>query len=195
MGCLSMLLVKCLLHHDRLRNRSRKRAVLISQSWYHKFSKILTTEPRLISHVGKMSFVSYEFQVWSIDYPGFEILLIQSSPMSKYDCPTSGLTTAVVRQISMYFWSPHDLQWLVYISDKRMIHSDKQLLHITCLMDKWIQFEISKPATFATVGFYGDCTMARPGPVFCLLFRVSSGCARPITGQVTLVTWPVIGWA
>ena len=33
------------------------------------------------------------------------------------------------------------------------------------------------------------------GPVFCLLLRVSSGCAQPITGQVTLVTWPVIGWA
>ena len=27
-----------------------------------------------------------------------------------------------------------------------------------------------------------------PGPVFCLLFRVSSGCARPITEQVTSVT-------
>ena len=34
-----------------------------------------------------------------------------------------------------------------------------------------------------------------PGPVFCLLLGVSSGCARPITGQVTSVTWPVIGWA
>ena len=34
-----------------------------------------------------------------------------------------------------------------------------------------------------------------PGPVFYLLLRVSSGCALPITGQVTSVTWPVIGWA
>ena len=34
-----------------------------------------------------------------------------------------------------------------------------------------------------------------PGPVFCLLLWVSSGCAWPITGQVTSVTWPVIGWA
>ena len=34
-----------------------------------------------------------------------------------------------------------------------------------------------------------------PGPVFCPLLRVSSGCDRPITGQVTSVTWPVIGWA
>ena len=32
-------------------------------------------------------------------------------------------------------------------------------------------------------------------PVFRLLLGVSSGCARPITGQVTSVTWPVIGWA
>ena len=36
---------------------------------------------------------------------------------------------------------------------------------------------------------------SRAGPVFCLLLGVSSGCARPITGQVTSVTWPVIGWA
>ena len=34
-----------------------------------------------------------------------------------------------------------------------------------------------------------------PGPVFCLLLGVSSDCAQPITGQVTSVTWPVIGWA
>ena len=34
-----------------------------------------------------------------------------------------------------------------------------------------------------------------PGPVFCLLVGVSSGSARPITGQVTSVTWPVIVWA
>ena len=30
---------------------------------------------------------------------------------------------------------------------------------------------------------------------FCLLLGVCSGGARPITGQVTSVTWPVIGWA
>ena len=35
----------------------------------------------------------------------------------------------------------------------------------------------------------------RPGPVFCLLLRVSSDCAQPITGQVTEVTCPVIGQA
>ena len=37
--------------------------------------------------------------------------------------------------------------------------------------------------------------MDAPGSVFCLLRGVSSGCARSITGQVTSVTWPVIGWA
>ena len=37
--------------------------------------------------------------------------------------------------------------------------------------------------------------MTTPGPVFCLLLGVSSGCAQPTTGQVTSVTWPVIGWA
>ena len=34
-----------------------------------------------------------------------------------------------------------------------------------------------------------------PGPVFCLLLRVSSDYAQPITGQVTEVTCPVIGRA
>ena len=33
------------------------------------------------------------------------------------------------------------------------------------------------------------------GPVFCLLLGVSSDYAQPITGQVTEVTYPVIGWA
>ena len=37
--------------------------------------------------------------------------------------------------------------------------------------------------------------MAWSGPVFCLLLRVSSDYAQPITGQVTEVTCPVIGWA
>ena len=34
-----------------------------------------------------------------------------------------------------------------------------------------------------------------PGPVFCLLLGVSSDYAQPITGQVTVVTCPVIGRA
>ena len=41
-----------------------------------------------------------------------------------------------------------------------------------------------------------ESTMARcTGPVFYLLPGVRSDCARPITRQVTSVTWPVIGWA
>ena len=35
----------------------------------------------------------------------------------------------------------------------------------------------------------------RPGPIFCVLFGVSSDYAQPITGQVTEVTCPVIGRA
>ena len=34
-----------------------------------------------------------------------------------------------------------------------------------------------------------------PGPVFCLLLGVSSDYTQPITGQVTEVTCPMIGWA
>ena len=39
--------------------------------------------------------------------------------------------------------------------------------------------------------FFKSC--GNPGLVFCL--GVSSGCARPTTGEFTSVTWPVIGWA
>ena len=40
------------------------------------------------------------------------------------------------------------------------------------------------------------CQMkAGSGPVICLLLGVSSDYARPITGQVTEVACPVIGWA
>ena len=35
----------------------------------------------------------------------------------------------------------------------------------------------------------------KSGPVFCLLFGVTWDYAQPITGQVTKVTWPVIGLA
>ena len=39
------------------------------------------------------------------------------------------------------------------------------------------------------------CIFAKTGPIFCLLLGVSSDYAQPITGQVTEVTCPVIGWA
>ena len=45
------------------------------------------------------------------------------------------------------------------------------------------------------ISVHGVQDNERSGPVFCLLLGVSSGCALPITGQVTSVTWPVIGWA
>ena len=35
------------------------------------------------------------------------------------------------------------------------------------------------------------CCHSPPGPVFCLLLRVRSDYAQPITGQVTEVTCPV----
>ena len=42
---------------------------------------------------------------------------------------------------------------------------------------------------------YRDLYRGISKPVFCLLLGVSSGSARPITGQVASVTWLVIGWA
>ena len=43
--------------------------------------------------------------------------------------------------------------------------------------------------------WYNVCIVSTSGPVFCLLLGVSSDYAQPITGQVTEVTCPVIGWA
>ena len=43
--------------------------------------------------------------------------------------------------------------------------------------------------------YFKHLVMATSGPVLCFLLGVSSGCACPITGQVTSVTWPVIGSA
>ena len=42
---------------------------------------------------------------------------------------------------------------------------------------------------------YWLMTLLLSGPVFCLLLRLSSDYAQPITGQVTEVTCPVIGRA
>ena len=53
----------------------------------------------------------------------------------------------------------------------------------------WIGFHLFKDDTRPTR------YISRPGPVFCLLLTVGSGCAWPITGQVTSVTCHVIGWA
>ena len=45
------------------------------------------------------------------------------------------------------------------------------------------------------ISCHGIDAFSWSGPVFCLLFGVSSDYAQPITGQVTEVTCPVIGWA
>ena len=46
------------------------------------------------------------------------------------------------------------------------------------------------------VAFFVNITqlssLVTPGPLVCLLHGVSSGCARPITRQITSVTWPLI---
>ena len=64
--------------------------------------------------------------------------------------------------------------------------------------------KVCKMPSLATMGCH-FCVKSDPynyicfgvlsGPVFCLLLGVSSNYAQPITGQVTEVTCPVIGWA
>ena len=52
------------------------------------------------------------------------------------------------------------------------------------------------PHCVETREIYTEITFQRrTGPVFCLAVGVSSDYAQPITGQVTEVTSPVIGWA
>ena len=52
-----------------------------------------------------------------------------------------------------------------------------------------------RSGVFETLWDTSHVILKQLGPVFCLMLGVSSGCAWPITGQVTSVTWPVIGWA
>ena len=46
-------------------------------------------------------------------------------------------------------------------------------------------------SSYENMIFYTPST-ALAGPVFCIFLGVSSGCARPITGPVISVTWPVM---
>ena len=84
---------------------------------------------------------------------GFEISLVRWSEMSKNDSRTSGIPAGLVRRTTAYFWFSHKLHWLYNILDKWMVHSDKWFLQSTCLMDKCIQFEISKPDVMTDLSF------------------------------------------
>ena len=63
--------------------------------------------------------------------------------------------------------------------------------------DRWIPSTYGQFCENVPIAWWlqGQPGTPMTGAVFCLLLGVSSGCARPITGQVTSVTWPVIGWA
>ena len=60
--------------------------------------------------------------------------------------------------------------------------SFRNILHLDQI--PWIQFRYFRPFTQRSTG-----------PVFGLLLGLSSRSARPITGQVISVTWPMISWA
>ena len=72
----------------------------------------------------------------------------------------------------------HHLKWLTrFLGIRVLIMQSWQTPHDTCDIAQCTCF-------FVFVS----------GPVFCLLLGARSGCVRSITGQVTSVTWPVIGW-
>ena len=84
-----------------------------------------------------------------------------------------------------YFWGWSSTCWWGYyhgsLSSSLFSATHWKLGPPWCLIFKWVAVTWLKDRA--------------PGLVFCLLLGVSSGCAQPITGQVTSVTWPVIVWA
>ena len=56
-----------------------------------------------------------------------------------------------------------------------------------------INDQVQKRAEKMSLQRHKSQEVGRPGHVFCLSLGVNSGCAQPITGQVTSVTLPVIG--
>ena len=78
--------------------------------------------------------------------------------------------------------------------ESEFYHFHSRKLIWKCCLPKWWPFcPGGHDLTHLLHGQNGCQT--KPGPIFCLLLRVSSDCAQPITGQVTEVTCPVIGWA
>ena len=74
------------------------------------------------------------------------------------------------------------------------------VLNISCVTgSSWHQLDFSvsdkSQHKLHQIWLISEFNLFKPGPVFCLLLGVSSGYARPNTGQVTSVTWSVIGWA
>ena len=67
---------------------------------------------------------------------GFEISLVQSSETSKNDIRTSGISAALVRQTTAYFWFSHKLHWLC-IFQTREWYIQWWFLQSICPKDKW----------------------------------------------------------
>ena len=95
------------------------------------------------------------------------------------------------------------LIWNTYLSwrsecNVKLIHEHQQQLHEQKVHHGQQLHGQSKQVVVQAAEKWASGCVSH-GPVFfCILFgvlEVSLGCARPITGQVTSVTWPVIGWA
>ena len=81
------------------------------------------------------------------------------------------------------------MQLLSYARDTCYWHQSPHIIK------GWTNFALGGSSTYRFNSWRSVSNPPRPGTVFCLLLRVSSDYAQPITGQVTEVTWPVIGRA
>ena len=75
------------------------------------------------------------------------------------------------------------------LSEPRM---ESLLTHTCVTRPQWVNYNVFSLLVY---GLDGQEQSYTSGPVFCLLLRVSSDYTKPITGQVTEVTCPVIGRA
>ena len=101
-----------------------------------------------------------------------------------------------------------DKQSLVFDEEGFWLHVPSQYWEMIgnaniflCSLNKFsmtrVKFQVSSVPTdgLAPLGTTTSGTVVSSGPVVCLLLRVISDYAQPITGQVTEVTCPVIGQA
>ena len=98
-----------------------------------------------------------------------------------------------IRIISLSTYSAHTEPWFKQLG----ILEINNLFDLNCLKFVYNYNKGGLPRYFLGLDTNKDLlfTTMIPGPVFCLLLRVISGYAQPITGQVTEVTCPVIGQA
>ena len=84
--------------------------IYMNMCWYLSIKSMINWLLRQI-HFILLAFGSFEHDHSTIFDAGFEVSLIQSSEMSKYDSRTSGLPAGLVWWTTRYFWFSPKLHW------------------------------------------------------------------------------------